>query len=764
MKKRYISILLLFTFINAFSQKQRSPEELRIITEQSIERIKQKRSEEIQRANNLGIPLVINTPDGPIHFEGFIYDTPVYHRPTNSGSAANINTNMLHTGGGANLNLNGEGIIIREWDNGKVYEKHPELEGKVIQVEGIYGKYENHATHVAGILIAKGINGKAKGMAPKAKLRVFLSGDAYGDMLTELHYRPLVSNHSYGNYGGWDTRKNNEGNIFWVWRGDNSISSKEDYTFGLYSEEDQKYDKIAYIAPYYTIVKAAGNDRNQYPGPEQEHIDEAIAKYGEHPADGPFDCISSGNLAKNIITVGAVDHIDGNYINEESVIISSFTAWGPVDDGRIKPDITAVGHNVISTVYDNDDDPHNLGEGYDIMAGTSMAAPAVTGSIALLQQHYQNLFGQNRFMRSSTVKGLIIHTAKECGSHKGPDYKFGWGLMDSYAAAMLITKTKETCLNIKEYEISNGEVIKIPIAKIADQEIKVTICWTDPAGEVQPKMLDPEDKTLVNDIDLRIRRETKIYYPWILDKDNPENAAQKGDNSIDNVEQVIVNGRAGLYEVEISHKNSLKSGSQIVSVIISGVDDLTKDFYINDLDDRQFEDEPFPIVIASGKNVYAHNLLFYDPMDFEFCAKESIVLSDEIRISAGSNFKAKIFDYSCNDVAVPIKYEINRTPEEEPVLEIQTEKNEKPEIDSESKYDDLVIYPNPTNGIFNIQINSNKKVNRIDIIDISGRLIYNTKNTDSNNIKIDLSGFNKGIYFVKVHINNNTITKQITVK
>jgi hypothetical protein len=62
-----------------------------------------------------------------------------------------------------------------------------------------------------------------------------------------------------------------------------------------------------------------------------------------------------------------------------------------------------------------------------------MAAPSVTGSLALLQELHSNMFGN--FMKSATLRGLIINTALEAGTSPGPDFKFGWGLLDSEASA-----------------------------------------------------------------------------------------------------------------------------------------------------------------------------------------------------------------------------------------------------------------------------------------------------------------------------------------
>ena len=127
--------------------------------------------------------------------------------------------------------------------------------------------------------------------------------------------------------------------------------------------------------------------------------------------DGDYDCISTYGIAKNILTVGAVEDIVGGYTQPGDVVSTSFSSWGPADDGRIKPDICANGIQLRSTVSAST-------TGYGNMSGTSAAAPSVTGSLALLQQHYNNLHGS--LMRADTLKALVIHTADEAGANDGP--------------------------------------------------------------------------------------------------------------------------------------------------------------------------------------------------------------------------------------------------------------------------------------------------------------------------------------------------------
>ena len=65
-----------------------------------------------------------------------------------------------------------------------------------------------------------------------------------------------------------------------------------------------------------------------------------------------------------------------------------------------------------------------------------MSAPGVSGSLLLLQELSYKL--TNKPIRSATLKALAVHTANEAGTNPGPDYKFGWGLLNTSEAAITL--------------------------------------------------------------------------------------------------------------------------------------------------------------------------------------------------------------------------------------------------------------------------------------------------------------------------------------
>ena len=94
---------------------------------------------------------------------------------------------------------------------------------------------------------------------------------------------------------------------------------------------------------------------------------------------------------------------------------------GPTDDGRIKPDISAKGGKHVFLYWSI----KRFSSYARNFSGTSMSAPNVSGSLLLLQQHYNDLNGE--YMLASTLRALALHTADEAGFAPGPDYRFGLG-------------------------------------------------------------------------------------------------------------------------------------------------------------------------------------------------------------------------------------------------------------------------------------------------------------------------------------------------
>jgi len=498
---------------------------------------------------------------------------PIYLSTNNNTiSAATIGTNQLWPGGTTGLNLNGSTAALKGkiaiWDGGKVLGTHQELTGRVIQKDNATDVID-HATHVSGTMIASGVNPLAKGMSFGAQqLQAY---DFENDVSEMYSAAPglLVSNHSYGWTAAWEYDFDNNR---WVWYGVNGDTA--DYKLGYYDDYYAKnYDSIAYLAPDYLMVIAAGNI-HQFSGPAvgQPYYGfnslGVIVSRGNRPAgissnDG-FDVITPPATAKNVISVGAVNPIPGGYTNPASVVLADFSSWGPTDDGRIKPEVVSDGVSVLSSVSTSN-------SAYAIFSGTSQATPAVSGSAFLLQELYYKM--HNSFMRSATLKGILIHTTDEAGPADGPDYQYGYGLVDIPKAASVIS-SNNTDQFIQENLLTNAAgTYTFSIIASGKSPVKATICWTDPPGDVDSVITlnDPKPR-LVNDLDLRVTGNGNTYTPWILNRLIPWNPATHGDDTVNNVEKIeIPNPVPGrTYTITVTHKGNLRYGSQAYSLLVSG--------------------------------------------------------------------------------------------------------------------------------------------------------------------------------------------------
>ncbi len=474
---------------------------------------------------------------------------------SNLNAAKTVSTNKVWPGGGAGLSLTGSGLNVGIWDGGKVRTTHQEFGGRATQMDGATS-LSSHATHVSGTMIATGVDANAKGMAYEANLKAYDWNHDVNEMSKAAADGLLLSNHSYKYLSGWEGQ---------YWYGDTAISQVEDYKFGFYDYTSRQMDLICNAAPYYLPVFASSNDRgNTSSGGVGYYWNGSAWVWSStyRPPDGPYDCIPSFCGIKNGLTIGNVYDIPGGYTNSGDVVLYPSSSCGPTDDGRIKPDIVANGYSLYSTNSSTD-------VSYTTMTGTSMAAPNTTGSLALLQQHSYNLYGQ--YLKSATLKALVISTADEAGSDPGPDYQYGWGLLNTKKAAQTLSDNGSTAL-VKELVLNQFDTLRLQVYTDGTTPLSATLAWNDPAGINPSPSLDPTNLMLVNDLDLRIKKAPTTWYPYILNPSNPASAATTGDNFRDNVEKVyLASPVAGVYIIEISHKGNLSGGTQEFGLVITGI-------------------------------------------------------------------------------------------------------------------------------------------------------------------------------------------------
>lgn len=532
------SILAATSIVDVLRNADLSVPGIRALAAARISEIQDAKQEAVyEKAARLGIPTRIHGPGRKLSIlYDFRGDQPLYRTTGNVNAAISSGASQLRDQG-APYALDGTGVNVGIWDGGSVRSTHQEFGGRVTK-KNASAANDDHATHVAGTIGASGVDPKAKGMAPKVTIDSYDWTSDYAEMTSvgaatgsDTAKIPL-SNHSYGY---------------------NAVAND----MGRYETEASTVDALAASLPYYLIFWAAGNEQ------------------GTLTAKGGYQSITFNALAKNIMTIGAVnDAVSGGVRTPSAGTMSTFSSWGPCDDGRIKPDVVANGVNLYSSVATSD-------TAYDgTYSGTSMATPSAMGSCALLEQLYAREFSGQR-LRASMLRGLIIHTADDLGT-AGPDYQYGWGLINVKAAADVILAHKASLASPKLVEgaVTNSlKTVNRSFTWDGSSPIRATLCWTDPAGAAQTAV-DSRTPNLVNDLDLKITAPdgTTTYLPYTMPfvgtwtQASMSSAATRGRNSVDNVERVDIPAPAqpGNYTVTVSVNGSITNTSQAYSLIITG--------------------------------------------------------------------------------------------------------------------------------------------------------------------------------------------------
>jgi hypothetical protein len=462
----------------------------------------------------------------------------------------------------------GLGTVAAVIDEGGVRDTHQEFQqGRAQRLTK--APFSTHSTHVAGTIIAAGLDPRAKGMAPAASV---ISLDFDND-LQDLANLPAdgleVTNHSYGPVSGW----NYHPQYGWMWWGDRSLSNDDDVTFGRYGARESTLDGLLHDAlrSRWLSFVAAGNDRND--GPRTQPVAHFVYTVRNGQLDWEasdrirlndggktgFDTVSGLCVAKNTVCIGAIEDAKPGAA-ASTFVTTSFSAFGPADDGRIKPDLTANGQNLLST-SDADD------QAYLEMPGTSMASPTAAGIGLIVGQAFDKHRG--RLARGIDVKATLIHTAVDAG-RPGPDAEFGWGVINALAAGSVVADAAHL---IESIDVGQGSLAPWPLQSNGTDPIRITLVWNDPAGRANTGGLDNSAPALVNDLDIQlVGPGGTIHFPYRLDVANPSaNARRDGVNRVDNVEVIDALPSAGSWQLQIRGFALQQGPVQNATIIVSGL-------------------------------------------------------------------------------------------------------------------------------------------------------------------------------------------------
>lgn len=455
----------------------------------------------------------------------------------------------------APYNLNGTNVDILIYDGGVVTytpSTHADFTGRLTIGAGETSGVSDHATHVAGTAAGSGaLSASAggtplewRGMAPSARIISY----AYNPNGTGMFF--------YNDPGDIENNWAAAQNVYGADIGSASLGSNiyANYPLsctlmGNYGVSSALLDQmirggnsVVGIGDKYIATWAVGNER------------------GSPTSCGTYATISPPAAAKNPIHVGASDKSDA---------MSAFSSWGPTDDGRVKPTIVATGVSIRSTIpnrYTNNTTRDCDGTGddycypYDTMSGTSMATPAVAGSIALMLQHYRAVYGTSGNFWPSTAKAILIHTATDRGN-PGPDYQWGYGLVNIRRAVDLISAR-----GFFQRSLSQGNIdyytFVVPTGTLT---ATVTIAWDDIEATFNAS------PTLINNLDLQlVSPDGVIVYPWVLDPLNPSAAATRGVDNRNNQEQAqVFNPQPGTWIARV-RGTTVPVGPQDYTLVCNG--------------------------------------------------------------------------------------------------------------------------------------------------------------------------------------------------
>jgi hypothetical protein len=429
-------------------------------------------------------------------------------------------SNNLDTQTGAGRNYTGAGVGVLCRDDG-IVGPHVDFDGRL--TNDTVDATGTHGDGVSGIMAGAGNKDPNK------------RGMAAGSDLYVINYVPSFLDPN-------TVDKINDGTVQ-VTNSSYSDGCNAGYTSGTRNVDTQMHDLENILH-----VFSAGNSNGNNCG------------YG---AGSQWGNITGGHKqGKNVIAT-ADTFFDGS--------ITSFSSRGPAHDGRIKPDIAANGEQTSTA-------PNH---GYMGFGGTSGAAPGIAGVSAQLFEVYADANG-GATPKGALIKAALLNTTNDAGN-VGPDFIWGWGIVNGLRAARLIEDGRYLSDDISQGG-NNNHNITVPSGTT---QLRVMLYWSDPEAAVGA------NPALVNDLDLLVTDPaTTTFEPYLLDH-TPDPVllalpAGNGPDHLNNVEQVLINAPApGTYDIDISGFN-VPMGPQEYFVVYEMITDNLEVTYPNSGSEKMF--------------------------------------------------------------------------------------------------------------------------------------------------------------------------------
>ncbi|MBC7772909.1 MAG: S8 family serine peptidase, partial [Pyrinomonadaceae bacterium] len=458
----------------------------------------------------------------------------------NNSNRTRVGADILRT---SPYNLTGAGVRVLNYDAGRM-NSHGDFAGRLTIGPRDTSGGSDHATHTGGTIGGSGAGNSAfRGMAPGVHLISYGLEQAGGLHQGFLYTDPcdieldfaeainVLNAHIDSSSIGTNTSTNG---YPCSWEGDYGVTDV------LLDQIVRGGNLVPNFPNPFRIVWANGNERQS---------SRCLAGQGGYNTTAPPAC------SKGPICVGALNS------NDDSV--TSFTSWGPADDGRMKPDISGPG------CQSNDDNgvTSTVGNGvsYSSFCGTSMACPTAAGICALILEDWRVLHPSTPDPTNAGLRAILAHTAVDIvgsGATVGPDYQTGYGSIRGQAAVDLIRSD-----NFAQSSVTQGSAYSfVVIVQPGDPQLKVTLSWDDFPATANTTA------ALINDLDMVVTSPSGVRaFPWTLGGlANPSApGVQTQENHIDVIEQVLVNNpEPGGWIVQVRGTN-VPQGPQTFSVAAS---------------------------------------------------------------------------------------------------------------------------------------------------------------------------------------------------
>ncbi len=286
-----------------------------------------------------------------------------------------LNARLMHR-----IGYDGIGIKIAVMDGGFKYDLPVFADIKIIDeydfvhddgsVSSGNWQETQHGTSVLSVM-GGFLDNELIGLAYNAEFMLYETEDYNGEYVGEEDFWVAAAERADAN--GADIITTSVGYLDWY-----SYSDLDGLTAPITVAADIAFSRGIFV------VASAGNERDD------------AWYYVTPPADG-----------FNVLAVGAVDSLG---------VITNFSSAGPTYDGRIKPEVVALGRGVHCASYNGSFGPRN---------GTSFAAPLVAGAVALILDYYEN-------KPVTQIRNDLLASADRADN---PDNLYGYGLPDIFRAS-----------------------------------------------------------------------------------------------------------------------------------------------------------------------------------------------------------------------------------------------------------------------------------------------------------------------------------------